>query len=49
MLPEIQTGRMTESAQAGRGNLQTQTQGRWGRSAGKSPRVCAPGAIEAGN
>jgi len=48
MLPETQRGRPAESAHAGRGNLQTQTQGRWVRSCRKVPRVCAPGADEAG-
>ena len=48
MLPETQRGRPAESAHAGRGNLQTQTQGRWVRSCRKVPRVCALGADEAG-
>ena len=48
MLPETQRRRPAESAQAGRGNLQTQYRGDGAGAAGKVPRVCAPGADEAG-
>ena len=42
MLLETQRGRPAVSAEAGRGNLQTQTQGRWGRSCRKESQSLRP-------
>ena len=48
MLLETQRRRPAESAEAGRGNLQTQTQGRRGRSCRKGPESAPQGLMGLG-